>query len=52
MPLGPGWLRLWLRTETGIGIGTDRHLTGALNRFRMKNVTFLVGYGFGFGSRL
>jgi hypothetical protein len=52
MPLGPGCVRLWLRTETGIGIGTDRHLTGALNRFRMTNLTLLVGYGIGFGPRL
>jgi hypothetical protein len=49
MPLGPGWLRLWLRNETGIGIGTDRHLTGAINRLRMTNVTFLVGWEQGSG---
>lgn len=52
MPVGPGWVRLGIRNETGIGIGTDRHFTGAINRLRMTNLTFLIGYGVGFGPRL
>ncbi len=51
-PLGSGSLRWWLRVETGIGIGTDDQLAGALTRFRMTNVTFLVGWGAGIGKRL
>jgi len=51
MPLGPGFLRLWLRVETGVGIGTDDQLAGALERFRMTNVTLLVGWGAGIWKR-
>ena len=47
--LGPDFLRWWLRVETGIGIGTYDQLAGALTRFRMTNVTFLVGWEQGSG---
>jgi len=50
-PLGPGFLRWWLRVETGLGIGTDDQLAGALEIFRMTNATFLVGWGAGIGPR-
>jgi hypothetical protein len=48
--LGPGALRWELRSDTGIGQGTDPALWGALDKAHLTNVSFIVGYGWGFGG--
>ena len=48
--LGPGALRWELRSDTGIGQGTDPSLWGALDKAHLTNVSLLVGYGWGFGG--
>jgi hypothetical protein len=48
--LGPGALRWELRSDTGIGQGTDPSLWGALDKAHLTNVSLIVGYGWGFGG--
>jgi hypothetical protein len=50
-PLGPGFLRLCFRVETGIFSNTDNQLQGALDELRQTNAVFLVGWGGGIGGR-
>jgi hypothetical protein len=48
--VGPGALRWEIRSDTGIGQGTDPALWGALDKAHLTNISLIVGYGWRFGS--
>ena len=50
MPLGPGALRMVVRTESGFSGHTDNQLEGTFDHARITNLLLVVGWGFGFGG--
>jgi len=50
--LGIRWVDRDIVPDDSRGLGYSPGVAGALTRFRMTNVTFLVGWGAGIGKRL